>query len=62
MITIKITNAREIFEKETNWFVSKFASRFLDVQTKIEEEIAKQIQKSLKEKNVQAIISVVKEK
>jgi len=62
MITIKIKNALEIFEKETNWFVAKFAPHFLDVQAKVEQEIAKQIQKSLEEKNIQAVISVVKDR
>ena len=60
MITIKISNAQEVFEKETNRFVAKLASRFLDVQTKVEEEIAKQIQKKLEERNIQSVISVVK--
>jgi hypothetical protein len=61
MIEIKIKNARQVFEKETNWFVAKFAPHFVDVQAKVEEEIANQIQKSLKKKNIQAVISVVKD-
>ena len=47
MITIKITNAREIVESERNWFVAKMAPYFVDVQTRVEQEIAKEIEKAL---------------
>ena len=61
MITIKITNAREIVERERNWFVANLAPYFIDVQTSVEKEIAKEIEKSLIERNIRAVISVVEE-
>jgi hypothetical protein len=61
MITIKITNAREIVERERDWFVAKLAPYFIDVQTRVEKEIAKEIEKSLDERKIQAVVSVVKE-
>jgi len=61
MITIKITNAQEIVERERNWFVAKLAPYFIDVQNRVEEEIAEEIKKSLQEKNIQVMVSVVKD-
>jgi len=61
MITIKITNAREIVERERNWFVAKLAPYIIDVQTRVEKEIAKEIEKELGERKIQAVVSVVKE-
>ena len=61
MITIKIKNAQQIVEKEKNWFVAKLASRFIDLQQKIEETIAEEIKKSFRERNIEADILVVKE-
>jgi len=60
MIKIKITNAQEIFEKETSWFIAKLAPHFIDLQARVEEEIANQIKKSLEERNIQAIVTVMK--
>ena len=60
MITIKITNAREIVERERSWLLAKLAPYFVDVQTRVEQEIAEEIKKSLHEKNIQAVIAVVK--
>gem|GEM_PF-3200359 len=61
MITITITNAREIAEQEHHRWLIKLASHFIDIQTRVEQEIAREIQKSLAQRNVQAIVSVVKE-
>jgi len=61
MITIKITNAREIVERERNWFVAKLAPFFVDVQTRVEQEIAKEIEKSLVARKIQAVVSLVEE-
>lgn len=61
MITIKITNAQEIVERERNWFIAKLAPYFIDVQIKVEKEIAKEIKNSLEERNIQAVVSVVKD-
>ena len=61
MITIKITNARQIVETESNWFVAKLAPYFVDVQTRVENEIAKEIEKALVERKIQAVVSVVEE-
>jgi hypothetical protein len=59
MITIKITNAQEILEREKNWFIAKLAPYFVDVQLQIEKEIAKELEKSLEARNIQTIVSVV---
>ncbi len=59
MITIKITNAREIVERERNWFIAKLAPYFIDLQSRVEKEIAKEIEKSLQERNIQTVVSVV---
>ena len=61
MITIKITNAQQIVERERNWFVSKVAPLFIDIQSTIEKKIAKEIEKSLVERKIQAVVSVVEE-
>lgn len=61
MITIKITNTREIVERERNWFIAKLAPYFIDLQSRVEKEIAKELEKSLQERNIQTIISVVKD-
>ena len=60
MITIKITNAQEILEREKNWFIAKLAPCFVDVQLQIEKEIAKELEKSLETRNIETIVSVVK--
>jgi hypothetical protein len=59
MITIKITNAREIVERERNWLIAKLAPYFIDLQSRVEKEIAKEIEKSLQERNIQSVVSVV---
>jgi len=61
MITIKITNAREIVERERNWFVAKLAPYLVDVQNRVEKEIAKEIERSLVARKIQAVVSVVEE-
>ena len=60
MITIKITNAQEILEREKNWFIAKLVPYFVDVQLQIEKEIAKELEKSLETRNIETIVSVVK--
>jgi len=58
MITIKITNATELVEKEKNRFVARIAPFFIDVQKRVEQEIAREIKKALEERGVQAEVSV----
>ncbi len=62
MITIRILNTREIVENEKGKLVSKIAPFFTDLERKVEEEIVKELQKSLAERNVIAEISIVREK
>ena len=61
MITIKITNVKQIVERERNWFVAKVAPLFIDVQARVEKEIAKEIENSLIARKIQAVVSVVEE-
>lgn len=62
MITIKIKNAKQIVEQEKNWFIAQFASRFIDVQQKVEEAIAGEIQKALQQRGIDAEVGIVPEK
>ena len=61
MITIKITNVKQIVERERNWFVAKVAPLFIDVQARVEKEIAKEIENSLIARKIQAVVSIVEE-
>ncbi|RMG31724.1 MAG: hypothetical protein D6732_14395 [Methanobacteriota archaeon] len=58
MITIKILNHREIIEREKGMLISRLAPIFVDISSKVEEEIARQIQQVFEEKQIQAEISV----
>jgi hypothetical protein len=61
MITIKILNAREIVARERSWLIAKLAPYFIDMQTRVEQEIAEEIKRSLQKQNIQAVVSVVKD-
>ncbi len=59
MIIIKILNAREIIEKEKGAVVSRIAPFFVDINSKVEEEIVRQLEAVFAERNIRAVISVV---
>lgn len=59
MITIKITNPKEIVKNERNWLLSKIAPFFVDVESRVEEALVEQLKEVFKEKNIQAVIEIV---
>ena len=59
MITIKITNAEEIVKNNRNWFISRIAPYFVNVETEVEKAIVKQIQEVFIQKNIEAEIAIV---
>ena len=61
MITIRILNTKQIVEDEKGKLVSKIAPFFTNLETKVEEEIVRQIRKVFEERNIEAEISIVKE-
>ncbi len=61
MIIIKITNADEIVKNHRNWFISRLAPYFMDVETRVEKAVAEQIKQIFAEKNIQAKITIVPE-
>ncbi len=61
MIIIKITNADEIVKNHRNWFISRIAPYFVDVEAEVEKAVVVQLRKVFAEKNIQAEIAVVPE-
>ena len=61
MITIKITNHKEIVKNERNWLLSKIAPLFVDVESRVEEALVEQLKEVFKEQNIQAVIEIVPE-
>lgn len=61
MITIKIINPEEIVKNERNWLLSKIAPFFVDVESKVEEALAKQLEEVFRERNIQAVIEIIPE-
>ncbi len=61
MITISITNARELAEQKHHRWLVKLASHFMDIEMRVEREIAKEIKKSLEQQHIQAIVAVIKD-
>ena len=58
MIKIKIKNIHEIVEQEKNWFISKMAPFFVDVEQKVEEAIVAQLKEVFNSKNIKAEIKI----
>lgn len=61
MITIKIKNAHKIVEREKNWLIAKVAPHFIDVQQKVDETIADEIKKTLRQRGIDAEVEIVPE-
>ena len=59
MITIEISNAEELAIKEKGWFqVNVGKTLGIDIQRKVEEEVAKQLKAELAKQGVKADVSV----
>ncbi len=56
MITIKITNASEIVEKQKGWFVANVVGSIVDLEPRVEDVIIEKLRASLAEQGVQATI------
>ncbi len=62
MITIKIKNVREIVRSHRGPLAARFGSFFVDLESKVEEEIVRQLQEVFAEKNIDAEITIVPER
>jgi hypothetical protein len=59
MITIEVSNAEELAIKEKGWFqVNVGKSLGIDIQRKVEEEVAKHLKAELAKQGVKANVSV----
>ena len=59
MITIEVSNAEELAIKEKGWFQVNVGKTFgIDIQRKVEEEVAKQMKTELAKQGVKADVSV----
>ncbi len=56
MITIKITNASEIVEKQKGWFVANVVGSLVDLEPRVEDVIIEKLRASLAEQGVFATI------
>lgn len=59
MITIRITNVKEIVRQRKGRFVAALGGLVADLEAVVEEEVIKQIRTALEEAGVQAIIEHV---
>jgi hypothetical protein len=59
MITIEVSNAEELAIKEKGWFqVNVGKTLGVDIQRKVEEEVAKKVKAALAKQGVKANVSV----
>lgn len=61
MITIKITNVKEIVKSHKGWVASRFGHLFLDLEKEVEKRVVEQLQAVFEEKNIQAEIEILSE-
>jgi len=62
MIKIKIKNPKKIIKNEKGWLASKIAPFVIDIDKKVESIIADELKKKLKERDIEAEISIEVEK
>jgi hypothetical protein len=56
MITIKITNAEDIVEKQKGWFVANVVGAFVDLEARVEAVVIEKLRASLASEGVEAVI------
>jgi len=56
MITIKITNAEDIVEKQKGWFMSHVVGAFVDLEARVEAVVIEKLRESLAKEGVEAVI------
>ena len=61
MIKIKIKNHDQIVKNEKNWWISKIAPFFVDVEKRVEEAIVKEIRDIFRQKKIKAHIQITTE-
>lgn len=61
MITIKITNPKQIIENEKGWLMAKIAPLSGDIQERVEAAIVEELKQNFEKRNIKAIISMVRD-
>ncbi|HEY5936770.1 MAG TPA: hypothetical protein VIU61_19110 [Kofleriaceae bacterium] len=56
MITIKITNAETIVEKQKGWFVANVVGAFVDLDARVEEVVIERLKASFASEGIEAVI------
>lgn len=56
MITIKITNAEDVVEKQKGWFVANVVGAFVDLEARVEEVVIEKLREALARDGVVAVI------
>lgn len=56
MITITITNASDVVEKQKGWFVANVVGAFVDLEARVEEVVIEKLRESLAREGVEAVI------
>ena len=56
MITIKITNAETIVEKQKGWFVANVVGAFVDLDERVEEVVIERLKASFASEGIEAVI------
>ncbi len=59
MITIRITNAKEVARKKKGWLVAAVGGLMVDLDDVVEATVVKRIQKQLAAEGIEAIIERV---
>ena len=56
MITIAITNAQDVVEKQKGWFIANVVGAFVDLEARVEDIIIEKLRASLVSEGVHAVI------
>jgi DNA-binding response OmpR family regulator len=56
MITIKITNAADVVEKQKGWFVANVVGAFMDLDARVEAVVIERLREALARDGVEAVI------
>ena len=56
MITINITNAHDVVEKQRGWFVANVVGAFVDLDARVEEIVIEKLREALASEGVEAVI------
>lgn len=59
MITIQITNAREIVEQQKGWFVANIVGSVIDLEPRVEQVVIEKLRESFAEQGITAVVERV---